>query len=149
MRVLITGGTGFVDAHTVAAVVRAGHAVCLLFVHRKGSARRSLRSGSTKRDTVTGDVLDAASVQAAVDGCEAIINAAAVYSLDPGEAKKALATNACATEICSKRPWERDSIRSSTCQAGWPFYQAMRCSDRTVRSVWGHPPTRGRRPSLS
>jgi dihydroflavonol-4-reductase len=30
MRVLITGGTGFVGSHTVAAVSRAGHAVRLL-----------------------------------------------------------------------------------------------------------------------
>jgi len=30
MRVLITGGTGFVGSHTVAAVVRAGHSVRLL-----------------------------------------------------------------------------------------------------------------------
>jgi dihydroflavonol-4-reductase len=48
---------------------------------------------------VTGDVLDPGSVQAAVEGCDAIINAAAVYSLDPRNARSALATNARATEI--------------------------------------------------
>ena len=45
MRVLITGGTGFVGSHTVAAVVRAGHTV-LWPAGQKGPTRRSLRSGS-------------------------------------------------------------------------------------------------------
>jgi nucleoside-diphosphate-sugar epimerase len=38
-------------------------------------------------------------VQAAVENCDAIVNAAAVYSLDPGEARQVLATNPRATEI--------------------------------------------------
>jgi hypothetical protein len=49
-------------------------------VDRNGSGRRSLRGGSTKL-TVTGDVLDAASVNATVEGCNAPINAATIYSL--------------------------------------------------------------------
>jgi dihydroflavonol-4-reductase len=99
MRVLITGGTGFVGSHTVAAVVRAGHEV-RLFVRRPERVSAALAPfGIHEADPVTGDVLDRASVQAAVEGCDAIINAAAVYSLDPGEAKTALATNARAAEI--------------------------------------------------
>jgi dihydroflavonol-4-reductase len=50
-------------------------------------------------NVTAGDVLDAASVQAAVEGCDALINAAAVFSLDPGEAETMLATNTRATEI--------------------------------------------------
>jgi dihydroflavonol-4-reductase len=99
MRVLITGGTGFVGSHTAAAVVRAGHSVRLL-VRRPDRVSPALAPlGIDEADAVTGDVLDAASVKAAVEGCDAIVNAAAVYSLDPGKAKKALATNARATEI--------------------------------------------------
>jgi dihydroflavonol-4-reductase len=99
MRVLITGATGFVGSHTVAAVVRAGHDVRLL-VRRPGRVGAALAPfGIRVVDIVTGDVLDAGSVQAAVEGCDAIISAAAVYSLDPREAENALATNARATEI--------------------------------------------------
>jgi dihydroflavonol-4-reductase len=99
MRVLITGGTGFVGSHIVAAAVRAGHDVRLL-VRRPERVEAALAPfGIREADAVAGDVLDAASVQAAVEGCDAIINAAAVYSLDSGQARRALATNARATEV--------------------------------------------------
>jgi dihydroflavonol-4-reductase len=99
MRVLITGGTGFVGSHIVAAAVRAGHDVRLM-VRRPERVEAALgRFGIREPDTVAGDVLDTASVQAAVEGCDALINAAAVYSLDPGDAKRVIATNARATEI--------------------------------------------------
>jgi nucleoside-diphosphate-sugar epimerase len=99
MRVLITGGTGFVGSHTVAAVIRAGHDVRLL-VRRPERVRAALAPlGVDEVETVTGDVLDAASVQAAVQRCDALINAAAIFSLDPGEAEEMLATNTRATEI--------------------------------------------------
>jgi dihydroflavonol-4-reductase len=99
MRVLITGGTGFVGSHTVEAVIRAGHEVKLL-VRRPERVQAALAPlGVDEVDAVTGDVLDAASVQAAVEGCDALINAAAIFSLDPAEAKKMLATNTRATEI--------------------------------------------------
>ncbi len=44
MKVVITGGTGFVGSHTVAEVVRAGHDVKLLsFVEGRGNFRISLQ----------------------------------------------------------------------------------------------------------
>jgi nucleoside-diphosphate-sugar epimerase len=99
MRVLITGGTGFVGSHTVAAVIRAGHDVKLL-VRRPERVRAALAPlGVDEVDAVTGDVLDSASVKAAVEGCDALINAAAIFSLDPGAAARMLATNTRATEI--------------------------------------------------
>jgi dihydroflavonol-4-reductase len=99
MRVLITGGTGFVGSHTVAAVTRAGHDVRLLVrrPERAGAALAPL--GIEVQDLVTGDVLDPQSVRAAVTGCDAMINAAAVYSLDPRQAGQALETNVRGTEI--------------------------------------------------
>jgi dihydroflavonol-4-reductase len=99
MRVLITGGTGFVGSHTTAAVVRAGHTVRLLVrrPERAGPALAPL--GISVQDIVTGDVLDPDSVRTAVAGCDAMINAAAVYSLDPRKAGSALATNVRGTEI--------------------------------------------------
>ena len=99
MRVLITGGTGFVGSHTTAAVIRAGHDVRLLVrrPERAGAALAPL--GVSVRDTVVGDVLDRETVRRAVAGCDALINAAAVFSLDPRQAASTLATNARGTEI--------------------------------------------------
>jgi uncharacterized protein YbjT (DUF2867 family) len=63
MRVLVTGGTGFVGSHTVAAAVRAGHDVRLL-VRRPERVDPALAPfGIHAADIVTGDVLDAGSVQ--------------------------------------------------------------------------------------
>jgi nucleoside-diphosphate-sugar epimerase len=99
MRVLITGGTGFLGSHTVAAVVRAGHDVRLLVRRPERVGPALAPFGIQAADVVPGDVLDAGSVQAAVDGCDAVIHAAALYSMDPREGRKTLATNRSATEI--------------------------------------------------
>jgi dihydroflavonol-4-reductase len=99
MRVLITGGTGFVGSHTVAAVSRAGHAVRLL-ARRPEKADAALAPlGASVQDIVSGDVLDPETVRTAAAGCDAMIHAAAIYSLDPRQAASVLATNARATEI--------------------------------------------------
>ena len=99
MKVLVTGGTGFVGAHAVAAAVRSGHDVRLL-VRRPEQVDVSLAPlGVQVRDVVVGDALDEASVTRAVDGCEAVVHAAAVYSLDPRRAAEVRRTNRRATEL--------------------------------------------------
>ena len=99
MRVLITGGTGFIGSHTAAAVVRAGHEVRLLVRRPERVALTFAPFEFGVADVVAGDVLDPGSVRSALAGCDAIINAAAVYSLDPRNARGVLATNARAAEI--------------------------------------------------
>ena len=74
MRVLITGGTGLVGSHTVAAVERAGHEPRLL-------VRDPARMPRAGLDHVVGDVTDGDSVAKALDGCDAVLHAASVVSL--------------------------------------------------------------------
>lgn len=89
MRVLVTGGTGFVGSHSVAALVRAGHEVRLL-VRSPAKVEATLaRHGVTVGEVLEGDVLDTASVEAAADGCKAALHAANVYSFDPRPAARA------------------------------------------------------------
>ena len=71
MRVLLTGSTGMVGAHTAAALHRAGHELRLL-VRDPGRIARALDPlGVPAPEHVTGDVTDAAAVERGLDGCDA------------------------------------------------------------------------------
>ncbi len=79
MKVLVTGATGFVGAHTAAALIAGGHSV-RAFVRSREKLERSLAPLETEPDEVAvGDVLDADSVRDAVSGCDSIVNAANIY----------------------------------------------------------------------
>jgi nucleoside-diphosphate-sugar epimerase len=82
MKVLITGGTGFVGSHTVAAVAAAGHRV-KLFVRnpdRMGPALKPHGLSPGDCDHAIGDVNDTAAVRRALHDCEAVIHAGSAYS---------------------------------------------------------------------
>lgn len=99
MKVLVTGGTGYVGAFVVAALIDRGHEVRML-VRRPEQVATSLaplRVAVT--DLVIGDVLDERDVQRALDGMDAVVHAAAVFSLDPARADEVLGTNERATEL--------------------------------------------------
>ena len=70
MRYLVTGATGFLGAHVAAAVEAAGHEV-VRFARSTG-----------------GDVLDAASVRAAAEGCEGAFHCAGRVSRRPADAEE-------------------------------------------------------------
>jgi dihydroflavonol-4-reductase len=99
MRVLVTGGTGFVGCHTVAALVGHGHQLRLLVRDpgRIGPALDPL--GVTQVEVVVGDVTNPAAVQQAMEGCQAVVHAASVYSLDPRHAAAMAQTNPVGTDL--------------------------------------------------
>lgn len=80
MRVLVTGGTGFVGCHSVAALVSQGHQVRLLVRSRDRVARSLSPLGVADVESVAGDVTEPRSVAEAMAGCDAALHAAAVYS---------------------------------------------------------------------
>jgi nucleoside-diphosphate-sugar epimerase len=100
MRVLVTGGTGFVGSHAVAALRAAGHEVRLLVrsPERVGAALAPLGANSGL-ELVHGDVTDQAAVGEALRGCDAVLHAAAVYSFDPRDSTRVRATNVLGTEL--------------------------------------------------
>lgn len=82
MRILVTGATGMVGCHAVAALVNAGHDVRLL-VRNPDRVERALDPlGVRVLDRVVGDVTDPDAVEQAVSGCDALIHAAGVFTLD-------------------------------------------------------------------
>jgi NAD+-dependent farnesol dehydrogenase len=75
MKVLLTGGTGFLGKNVARALVARGHEVRLLA--REGSNLTGLPAG----DIVRGDVCDAASLRRAAEGCQAILHMAALVKM--------------------------------------------------------------------
>lgn len=98
MHVLVTGGTGFVGSHTVAELVRRGHRVRLLVRDPERIPPALEPLGLPPLPHVTGDVTDAAAVAQAMEGCDAVVHAASVYSLDVRDAGRMLHVNPVGTE---------------------------------------------------
>ena len=93
MRVLVTGGTGFVGSHTVAALAAAGHDVRLLVRSPDRIAPALAPHGISEVDHRVGDVTDLETVTKALTGCDAVLHAAAVYRLDSRAYRATKATN--------------------------------------------------------
>jgi nucleoside-diphosphate-sugar epimerase len=99
MKVLVTGGTGFVGSHTVKAIADAGHELRLL-VRSPGRLAPALEPlGVRDVEHVVGDATDAEAVRRAIDGCDAVVHAAAIFSYDAREERAMRRVNARATEV--------------------------------------------------
>ncbi len=88
MKVLVTGATGFVGSHAALALDRAGHQLRVL-VRSESKAERVLGARGVRYEAVVGDMTDRASVERALDGCEAVLHAAATVFGGP----EAIASN--------------------------------------------------------
>lgn len=99
MRILVTGGTGFVGSHTARALARAGYPLRLL-VRDRAKAQRVLGAhGVDVSDCRVGDVTDPDVVSRALDGCEGVVHAAAIVAFEHSRAAEVLHTNARAVEL--------------------------------------------------
>ncbi len=99
MKVLVTGGTGFTGSHSVRALLAAGHEVRLL-VRDAAKLRRVFEPhGIAISDFVVGDMVDPASVDKALAGCDALVHAAALVDLRAARAREVRDTNARGVEL--------------------------------------------------
>jgi UDP-glucose 4-epimerase len=76
VRVLVTGGSGFIGSHVVDRLLRHGHQPLIFdLVH-------SRRHDSDAVECVTGDILDGSALRKAMRTCDALIHLAAVADVD-------------------------------------------------------------------
>jgi nucleoside-diphosphate-sugar epimerase len=102
VKVLVTGGTGFVGAHTVAALLDAGHEVRVLArrPERVATTLGALGVDTAALDIAVGDMVDTEAVARAVKGMDAVIHSAAVVEvLDRKLAEQTVDTNVNGTRI--------------------------------------------------
>ena len=80
MKVLVTGGAGFIGSHMTERLVKAGHAV-IVFDDLSTGRLSNLAAVSGAYELVTGHVADADTVAKSVAGCDAVVHLAAVASV--------------------------------------------------------------------
>ena len=93
MRVLITGGTGFVGGWTAKAIADAGHSIRFLVRNPKRLETSVAKLGVDVSDFAVGDITDRVSVRDALQGCDAVVHSAALVATDPRQTTQMLTTN--------------------------------------------------------
>lgn len=130
MLICVTGGTGFVGAHSVAAIVRSGARVRLLVRDPSGVERALCPLGLDPAavDVVVGDVTDRRSVERAVDGVDAVLHAASVYSFDSRRRAEMRRTNVRGTQLVlgsAQRAGANPIVHVSTVGAMFPVADSV------------------------
>jgi nucleoside-diphosphate-sugar epimerase len=97
--VVVTGGTGYVGSHAIAALAAAGHRIRVLArsPDRVGAALRPL--GVDGVETMGGDVTDPAAVERVLEGADAVLHAASVFSMDARKADEMRSVNVRGTDL--------------------------------------------------
>jgi nucleoside-diphosphate-sugar epimerase len=153
---LVTGGTGYVGSHAIAAVVRAGHRVRVLARSPARVPAALAPLGVDEVETAIGDVTDSAAVERALEGCDAVLHAASVFSMDARRAEEMRAVNVRGTEIVLGSahrlgldpivfvsselallpPANGDvlTVDSPVGKPGWPYCRSKADSERVARS---------------
>ena len=88
MKVLVTGGTGFVGPHVVHAIRAQGHDVRAL-VRRPGS-KGGRKLASWGCELAQGDMTDAESLRRAVAGCDAVVHLVALLFGTPDDFRRVM-----------------------------------------------------------
>jgi dihydroflavonol-4-reductase len=97
--VLVTGGTGYVGSHAIAALASAGHRIRVLARSPEKIPAALGPLGVDGVDTAIGDVTDPAAVEHALQDCDAVLHAASVFSTDPRKADAITSVNVRGTDL--------------------------------------------------
>jgi nucleoside-diphosphate-sugar epimerase len=97
--VVVTGGTGYVGSHAIAALAGGGHRIRVLARSPDRVQAALAPLGVDRVDTVTGDVTDPKAVERALEGADAVLHAASVFSMDARRADEMRSVNVRGTDI--------------------------------------------------
>jgi dihydroflavonol-4-reductase len=95
VRVLVTGGTGFIGGAVVRELAGRGHAVRVL-CRPTSVAERAAQAGA---EVVRGELTDAAAIRAALSGCDAVMHVAGRVLVRPGAESELRIANVDAVEV--------------------------------------------------
>lgn len=93
MKVLITGGTGFLGSHVCRALMASGNDVRLLVRNREKAEAFYAGLGEGMPELVPGDVTDAHSVRRSLKDCDAVVHAAALTPIGSTSVREMFAVN--------------------------------------------------------
>ena len=91
MKVLLTGGTGFVGAHVLRLLLQQGQEVVAL--QRNASRKDLVADVVDKVQWIEGDVTDISSLETAFDGIDKVVHCAAVVSFHPKDRRRMMQIN--------------------------------------------------------
>lgn len=135
MKILVTGATGFVGAHIVRKLLKAGHPVRIL--RRPHSSLKALEGMSV--ETAIGDITDRDSVFRAVAGCETVFHVAGHVSFWEGANEIQNKINIDGTrnvvDACLEHKVKRLIHTSSIAAIG--FAPDGKLGDETLEYNWG------------
>jgi nucleoside-diphosphate-sugar epimerase len=97
--VVVTGGTGYLGSHAIAALAGAGHRIRVLARSPERVATTLEPFGVDGVESVTGDVTDAAAVERALERADAVLHAASVFSMDARRGEEMRRVNVRGTDI--------------------------------------------------
>lgn len=99
MLIAVTGGTGYVGAHCVRALQERGHQIRLLVgPDAEGAPVLDHFSAAGGIELHTGDLRDRRTIEALLDGCDAVLHAAGIVGTDSRRSALMWEINAYATE---------------------------------------------------
>jgi dihydroflavonol-4-reductase len=96
---MVTGGTGYVGSHSIAALASAGHRIRVLARSPEKVPAALGPLGVDGVETAIGDVTEPAAVERALEGCDALLHAASVFSMDARKADEINSVNVRGTDI--------------------------------------------------